>query len=322
MFLSKQWAAIAAAVCMVSPAAAQTSYPDHPIKLIVPFTPGGASDITARIMAERLTGAWNQSVVVDNRPGATGIIGTDMVAKAKADGYTLALVPSSQAINAVTRSKLPYDTLKDFTYITITASVPLVLVTSPESQVGSVKDLIALAQREPGKLTYASSGIGGAPHFAAELFKTMAHLDLVHVPYKGSTQAHPDVMTQKVNIMFDTIVAVLPQIQAGKLKALAVTSAARSGLLPNVPTMAEAALPGYEASSWGALIGPAGMPPEVTKKIAHDVSISLASPDVRAKLAQLGADVVANSPEDATRYISSEMDKWSKVAKIANIKED
>ncbi|MGI8896274.1 MAG: tripartite tricarboxylate transporter substrate binding protein [Casimicrobiaceae bacterium] len=299
---------------------AQTApYPSKPVRIIVPYPPGGASDITARVLADKLTQMWKQSVIVDNRPGATGILGTDLVAKAAPDGYTLGLVASSQAINAVVNSKLPYDTLKDFSYITETASVPLVLVAASGFPAATAPELVALAKKEPGRISYASSGPGGAPHLAAELFKSSTGTDLLHVPYKGSTQAHPDLLSGQVGIMFDTIVAVMPHLKSGRLKALATTGKTRSTLLPDVATVAET-VPGYEASSWGGIIGPAGTPEEVVRKINADVVATLKTPEVKERLAQLGADVVANSPAEFAQVIRLEIDKWGKVVRAAGVK--
>ena len=312
---------IAFAVILIAlPAIAQTTaYPTKPVRIIVPYPPGGASDITARVVADKLTQMWKQSVIVDNRPGATGILGTDLVAKAAPDGYTLGLVASSQAINAVINTKLPYDTLKDFTYITETASVPLVLVAASGFPAATASELVALAKKEPGRISYASSGPGGAPHLAAELFKSSTGTDMLHVPYKGSTQAHPDLLSGQVGVMFDTIVAVTPHLKSGRLKALATTGTARSALLPDVATVAETT-PGYEASSWGGLIGPAGIPEEVVRKINADVVAALKMPEVKERLAQLGAEVVANSPAEFTQVIRLEIDKWGKVVRAAGVK--
>jgi len=312
---------IAFAVILIAlPAIAQTTaYPTKPVRIIVPYPPGGASDITARVVADKLTQMWKQSVIVDNRPGATGILGTDLVAKAAPDGYTLGLVASSQAINAVINTKLPYDTLKDFTYITETASVPLVLVAASGFPAATASELVALAKKEPGRISYASSGPGGAPHLAAELFKSSTGTDMLHVPYKGSTQAHPDLLSGQVGVMFDTIVAVTPHLKSGRLKALATTGTARSALLPDVATVAETT-PGYEASSWGGLIGPAGIPEEVVRKINADVVATLKMPEVKERLAQLGAEVVANSPAEFTQVIRLEIDKWGKVVRAAGVK--
>jgi len=299
---------------------AQTApYPSKPVRIIVPYPPGGASDITARVVADKLTQMWKQSVIVDNRPGATGILGTDLVAKAAPDGYTLGLVASSQAINAVVNTKLPYDTLKDFSYITETASVPLVLVAASGFPATTATELIALAKKEPGRISYASSGPGGAPHLAAELFKSSTGTDMLHVPYKGSTQAHPDLLSGQVGIMFDTIVAVMPHLKSGRLKALATTGKTRSTLLPDVAAVAET-VPGYEASSWGGIIGPAGIPEEVVRKINADIVATLKTPEVKERLAQLGADVVANSPAEFAQVIRLEIDKWGKVVRAAGVK--
>lgn len=299
--------------------AAQENYPARAVRIIVPYTPGGASDVTARLLAQKLQIAWGQPVVVENKPGATGIIGTEIVAKAAPDGYTLGLVASSQAINAVTRSKLPYDTMKDFTYISETASVPLVLVASAHLPVKATNELVDLAKKTPGKYNYASSGPGGAPHLTAELFLTQTGTRMTHVPYKGSSQAHPDLFSGDVSIMFDTIVAVLPHIRSGKLKALGMTTLKRSSLLPDVPTLHETVAKEFESGSWGALIGPANLPQHIVNKIAADSAIALKSADVRERLGQLGAEVVASTPEQMKAKMSSEIQKWGGVVRTAKI---
>jgi tripartite-type tricarboxylate transporter receptor subunit TctC len=302
--------------------AQSASFPNKSVRIIVPFPPGGASDITARVLAEKLGAMWKQPVVVDNRPGASGVIGTDLVAKSPPDGYTLGLVPSGHATNAVTFSKLPYDTAKDFTYVTITASVPLVVVAASSFPAKNLQELVAMAKKEPGKLSYASSGAGGISHLAGELFNSMTGADLLHVPYKGSTAAQPDVISGRVTLMFDSAVSVTPQIKAGTLKAYAVTSKSRSSVLPDLPSVSETVAPGYEATSWGGIIGPAGIPPDVVRKLNADIVTVLRMPDVKERLAGLGADVVASSPEEFAQLMRVEMDKWGKIVKAANIKMD
>lgn len=293
------------------------AFPERPIRIIVPFPPGGASDVTARMLAEKFAQTWNVNVVVDNRTGATGIIGTDLVAKAAPDGYTLGLVALSFAINPAIH-KLPYDSAKDFSFVTITASNPLVLVTGTAFQAKTVKDVMDLARAKPDALTFASSGTGSSPHMSAELFKLMTGLKITHVPYKGSTAAHPDLIAGRVNIMFDTVIATLPHIKAGRLRALGVTSKARSNELPDVPPVADS-VPGYESTSWGVLMGPAKIPAPVMTTLNREAVRVIGLPDIRERLARLGSVPVANSPDEARQFIRSELEKWTRTVKAAGI---
>ncbi len=298
-------------------APALSAYPERPIRIIVPFPPGGASDVTARMLAEKFAQSWGINVVVDNRTGATGIIGTEIVAKAPADGHTLGLVALSFAINPSIH-KLPYDSMRDFTFVTITASNPLILVTNNQSPVKSVKELIDLAKAKPDSLTFASSGTGSSPHMSAELFKLMTGVKMTHVPYKGSTAAHPDLIGGRVNIMFDTVIATLPHIKANRLRPLGVTSKARSAELPDVPAVADT-VPGYESTSWGVLMGPAKIPAAVVDRLNRETVRVLALPDIRERLARLGSVPVGNSPVEARNFIRAELEKWAKTVKAAGI---
>lgn len=301
-------------------ASAATAYPDRPIRIIVPFPPGGASDVTARMFAEKFSQSWGVNAVVDNRTGATGIIGTDLVAKAAPDGYTLGLVALSFAINPAIH-KLPYNSERDFTFVTITASNPLILVTGNQFQAKSVKELIDLARAKPDSLTFASSGTGSSPHMTAELFKLMTGTKMTHVPYKGSTAAHPDLIAGRVNLMFDTVIATLPHIKANRLRPLGVTSKARSAELPDVPAIADT-VPGYESTSWGVLMGPAKIPAPVVEKLNKESVRILAQPDIRERLARLGSVPVGNSPDEARKFIRAELEKWTKTVKAAGITSD
>ena len=310
-------AALLALSCAV-PAAAQ-QFPSKPITIVVPASPGGAIDLTARLIGQKLTEAWGQSVVIDNRAGATGIIGTDLVAKSPPDGHMLALVASSHAINPSMVKKLPFDTVKGFEPVVLTHVVPLVLVVSPTLPVSSLKELIAYGKSNPGKLSFASSGSGGAPHFSGELFKSMTGIDMTHIPYKGSTLAHPDLISGRTSLMFDTVAAVNVQVKANRLKPLAVTTLKRSSILPDVPTMQEAGLAGYETSTWGGLLAPAGTPKATVAKLNAEVNKILAMPDVRKTLLDNGIEPGGGSPQQFTDFIGTETLKWAKVAKDAGI---
>lgn len=297
------------------PAAA--AYPERPIRIIVPFPPGGASDVIARMFADKFAQTWGVTAVVDNRTGASGIIGTDIVAKAPADGYTLGMVALSFAINPAIH-KLPYDSDRDFTFVTIAASNPLVLVTSPQFQAKSVKELIDMAKSKPDGVSFASSGTGTSPHMSAELFKLMTGVKMLHVPYKGSTAAHPDLFAGRVNVMFDTLIATLPHIKGGRLKVLGITSKTRSAELPDVAPIADT-VPGYESTSWVVVMGPAKIPAPVVDKLNAESVRLLALPDVKERVARLGGVPVGNSATEARKFIHAELAKWTKTVKAAGI---
>jgi tripartite-type tricarboxylate transporter receptor subunit TctC len=309
---------LAAALALALPAFAQT-FPTKPMTIVVPASPGGAIDLAARLIGQKFTEAWGQPVVIENKTGATGVIGTDFVAKAAPDGHVLALVASSHAINPSMFKKLPFDTVKGFEPVVQTHTVPLVLVVAPDSPFKSMQDVIAFGRKNPGQLSFASSGNGGAPHFSGELFKSMAGLDMQHIPYKGSTLAHPDLMSGRVSIMFDTLAATSAHIKGGKLRALAVTTPKRLPALADVPTVAEAGLPGYETSTWGGLLAPAGTPKAVVAKLAAETTRILALPDVRERMLAAGVEPVGGTPEQYAAFIGTEMVKWAKVAKDAGI---
>jgi tripartite-type tricarboxylate transporter receptor subunit TctC len=309
---------LAAALALALPTLAQT-FPTKPMTIVVPASPGGAIDLAARLIGQKYTEAWGQPVVIENKTGATGVIGTDFVAKAAPDGHVLALVASSHAINPSMFKKLPFDTVKGFEPVVQTHTVPLVLVVAPDSPFKTMQDVIAFGKKNPGQLSFASSGNGGAPHFSGELFKSMAGLDMQHIPYKGSTLAHPDLMSGRVSIMFDTLAATSAHIKGGKLRALAVTTPKRLPALADVPTVAEAGLPGYETSTWGGLLAPAGTPKAVVAKLAAETTRILALPDVRERMLAAGVEPVGGTPEQYAAFIGTEMVKWAKVAKDAGI---
>jgi tripartite-type tricarboxylate transporter receptor subunit TctC len=309
---------LAAALALALPTFAQT-FPTKPMTIVVPASPGGAIDLAARLIGQKFTEAWGQPVVIENKTGATGVIGTDFVAKAAPDGHVLALVASSHAINPSMFKKLPFDTVKGFEPVVQTHTVPLVLVVAPDSPFKTMQDVIAFGKKNPGQLSFASSGNGGAPHFSGELFKSMAGLDMQHIPYKGSTLAHPDLMSGRVSIMFDTLAATSAHIKGGKLRALAVTTPKRLPALADVPTVAEAGLPGYETSTWGGLLAPAGTPKAVVAKLAAETTRILALPDVRERMLAAGVEPVGGTPEQYAAFIGTEMVKWAKVAKDAGI---
>jgi tripartite-type tricarboxylate transporter receptor subunit TctC len=315
-------AALVFAALMMDGAAAQT-YPNHAIRLIVPFPAGGTTDIIARDVAKQLTSTLGQSVIVDNRAGAGGNIGSDVVAKAAPDGYTLLMgTVGTHAINPSLYAKMPYDHVKDFTPVILVAGVPNVLEVTPSLPVNSVADLIKLAKAKPGTINFASSGNGTSIHLSGELFKTLTGVDMTHVPYKGSAPAIQDLLSGQVQVMFDNLPSSLAQIKAGKLRPLAVTSSKRSPALPDVPTVAEAGVPGFEASSWFGILAPAGTPPAIVAKINADVNAWLQSPEGKAELAAQGAEAAGGSPDAFVAHIRAETEKWAKVVKASGAKVD
>ncbi|WP_149538989.1 tripartite tricarboxylate transporter substrate binding protein [Siccirubricoccus phaeus] len=291
------------------------AFPQRPVRLIVPYTPGGVSDITARLMAEPLAAAWGQPVPVENRAGADGVIGTETLARSAPDGHTLALVSVGHPVNAA-YYRLPYDTMRDFTFVTQTTSTPLVLCAGKGFGPNTPAELVAHAKRHPG-VTFA--GTGGVVRLAPVLFGQLTQTELSYVPYRGSTAAHPDLMAGRVDIMFDTVPAALPHIQSGALKALATTGAKRAPQLPDVPTVGEALLPGFEASTWGMVIAPAGVPAETLAKLNADCVAALRRPEVVDRHRVLGAEIVTSSPEEMRAFCQAELTKWGEAARKAGI---
>jgi tripartite-type tricarboxylate transporter receptor subunit TctC len=295
----------------------------QPIRFVIPYPPGGASDVTARELGAKLATALGQSVVIENRPGANGIVALEYVAHQPGDGYTLLMANlGPNAINPAIYSKLPYDPIKDFTPIMLTTLVPQILVVNPNVPVKSVPELIALARSQPGKLDYASAGNGASNHLSAELFDSMAGIDMRHVPYKGDTPAMTDVMAGTVAVMFPTAIAANPHVKSGKLRALAVTSKRRIPAWPDLPTVAEAGVPGFEAVSWGGVMAGPNTPPEIVARLHAELAKIMKMPDIVEKLSGLGAEIVAGTPEEFAAYLKAEIAKWTKVARDANVKLD
>ncbi|TAK82977.1 MAG: tripartite tricarboxylate transporter substrate binding protein [Betaproteobacteria bacterium] len=311
--------ALLAAVAV--PASAQ-NFPAKPVRLVVPFPPGGPADSLGRLLAEKLKQSWGESVIVENRGGAGGNIGAEAVAKAAPDGYTLLLNASNHVINSALLDKMPFDPIKDFTPITEVASYMLVLVVHPSVQANSLRELVALARSKPKSLLIANAGNGTPTHLTAALFAQAANIDAVHVPYKGAAPANTDLLGGQVHAMFNNPVNALPQVKAGKLRALAVTGAKRTELMPDLPTVAESGYPGFEATTWYGLFGPAGIPREVAERIHEHVLKALHSKDVQAKLAPQGWDIVGSSQPDFAAFLVAETEKWTRVVKGAGIKPD
>jgi len=299
------------------------AYPTKPIRIVVPFPAGGTTDVLARAAAQKLAETLGQPAVVDNRPGAGGNIGAELVAKSAPDGYTLLMgTVGTHAINPGLYPKLPYDHVKDFAPVILVAGVPNVLVINPALPVNSVPELIAYAKANPGKLNFASSGNGTSIHLSAELFKTMAGVQMTHVPYKGSAPALQDLVGGQVQLMFDNLPSSLALIKGGKLKALAVTSGARAAALPDVPTLAESGLPGFEASSWFGLLAPTGTPSSVIAKLNGEIAKWLATPEAKEKLLAQGANAAGGTAEEFAQFIAAETAKWQKVVKESGAKVD
>jgi tripartite-type tricarboxylate transporter receptor subunit TctC len=314
--------ALAAAFALAAggSAHAQSSYPDKPIHITVTFTPGGAPDILARLLAEKLNAAWGQAVLVENRPGAGGNTGSDYVAKAAPDGANIVVgTVGTHSINGSLYARMPYDMVKDFAPITLLATTPNMLVVHNGVKAQNLKEFIALGKKE-GKMSFASSGSGTSIHVSGELFKSMTGIDMEHIPYKGRATAIPDVLGGRVTMMFDNMPSSLPLVREGKLRALGVTSARRSAAAPDIPTIAEQGLPGFDAVSWFALFAPAGTPKPIVEKLQREVSRILKLPDVARRLAELGLDADGGTPEELAAYQKSEITKWAKVVKDSGAK--
>ena len=313
---------VTAVLAFAFPAQADT-FPSRTVKLVVPFPPGGPLDATGRAIAQKLTEAWGQSVIVENKPGAGGNIGADYVAKSAPDGYTVVMgALSTHAVNPSLYPKMPFDAQRDFAPITLVAITPNVLVVNPSLPVHSVKELIAYAKANPGKLSFGSGSIGSAGHLAGELFKVDAGVDMVHVPYKGAAPAMQGLLAGDTQLMFDNLASAMSQVKAGKLRALAVTSAERSKLVSDLPTMAEAGVPGFDISTWYGLLAPAGTPPDVIAKWNADVTKILSAPDMRERLAAQGAEAAPDTPAEFAKFIDGELVKYAKIVKASGAKVD
>ena len=320
------WAVLGA--CGLFGAAAQAgaqgagNYPNRTLRWIVGYTPGGTADMLARAVGAKLTEAWGQTVVVENRPGGATNIATELVARSAPDGYTLLLGTVANVINPSLQGKLNFDFARDFAHVTNMASTPGIVTVHPSVPAKNIKELVALAKSQPGKLTFGSAGSGTPQHMAGELFNTMAGIRIVHVPYKGTPAGLLDLIGGRLSALFGINSVVLPQARAGKVRAFAVTSLQRVTAAPELPTMAESGYPGFEATSWFALLGPAGTPAPIVRKLHQETVKALAAPDLRAKFAELGMDIVGGSPEELTAIIKRDIPKWAKVIKDAGAKLD
>ncbi|HEX4329228.1 MAG TPA: tripartite tricarboxylate transporter substrate binding protein [Burkholderiales bacterium] len=317
-----RFAAVILCAWSCSGIAADAPYPSRPVRLVVPYPPGGTTDIVARLVGQKLSKTWGREIWIDNRAGAGGNIGVDNVAHSPADGYTLLMSGVSFAINPGLYKKLPFDPLADFAPITQVASTPEILEVHPGLPVNSVKELVALARKEPGKLFYGSAGAGTTLHLSGALFNIMAGTTMTHVPYKGVSAALVDLISGQVQMIIDSQPSSLPYIKAGKLKALAVTTSRRALALPDLPTVAESGVPGYEATSWYGAFAPAGTPPEIMKKLEADFTAAIKSPDLQAELVNQGAEPIGGTRAQFAKTLKSEMAKWAKVVKVSGAQVD
>jgi tripartite-type tricarboxylate transporter receptor subunit TctC len=305
----------------ISGAAAAQTWPAKPVRIVVGYPPGGPTDVLARIVAQKLTESWGQQVLVDNRPGASGMIGAEVTVRAAPDGYTLLMVPVTYAVTPSLYPKMSYDAVRDLAPVAQVAAAPFMLVVHPTLPVKTVKDLIALARSSPGQLNYASASTGGMPHLAGELFNTMTGVKMVHIPYKGAAPATTDLLSGQVSLMFNNMLSAMPHVKNNRLRAVAVTSSKRSAAVPELPTIAET-VPGYEASGWYAALAPAATPRELITRLNNDMNRVMKMPDVTQRLAGDGVEAVGTTAEQFGRYLQQEIVKWGKVVKASGAKAD
>jgi tripartite-type tricarboxylate transporter receptor subunit TctC len=302
-------------------AALAQSYPSKPIRWVVPYTGGGITDVVTRIVTQKMSGPLGQSIVVDNRPGANSILGSDLAAKAPADGYTMVTVIAGYAANVTLYSgKLPFDPLKDLVPVSLAAIAPLILTVNPNLPAKDVKELIAYAKANPGKLNFGSSGIGAAAHLTCELFKQTVGIDMVHIPFKGTAPAMQAAMANDIQILVDTPSSLMPQVRGGKLRALGMFSGKRLPAYTDIPTIAEAGGPALESSTWVLFMAPGGTPKEIVSRLAAETAKALKEPDIRERLSQTGIEPVGNTPEQAKQFLDAEIAKWAKVINTAGVK--
>ncbi|HTO47655.1 MAG TPA: tripartite tricarboxylate transporter substrate binding protein [Burkholderiales bacterium] len=313
---------LAFAFCLALDAAAET-YPAKPVRLIVPYPPGGSADILARAIGQKAGDGLGQSMVVENRPGAGTAIGTEALAKSAPDGYAIMIgTVSSHAINPALNPKLPFDPVRDFTPVSLVATIPFAMIVHPSVPAKTVQEFVALARAKPGTLNYSSAGNGTSNHLAGELLRSMAGIDVVHIPYKGSAPALNDLLAGQVALMFDLVLTAAPHVKSGAARGLAVTGAQRSSVLPELPTVAESGIPGYEVSAWFGIFAPAGVPQPAVQRLNAEFVKALEQPDLRQRLASQGAEPLTSTPDEFAVYLRSEIDKWAKVVKAAGMKVD
>ena len=312
-------AAIAITLALSGSAFAQ-NWPNKPIRWIVPYTPGGYTDLMSRLVGQKVADALGVTVIFENRPGANAIIGTDVVAKAAPDGYTFGTVIAAHAVNATLNPKLPYDTLKDFTYVSLMSSAPLIIIANKSLPANSIPELVALAKSKPGALSFASSGVGAAAHLTMEMFKSRMGIDMVHVPYKGTAGALQDTVAGNIHVMFDIVGPLMPQVTAGNVKALGLAAKEQIPAAPGVKTIVEQGVPDFVSGTWAGIIAPAGTPKEAVDRVAAEAKKALADPAMQAKLADQGIVAVGSTPDEYRAFVTDEIARWAKVIKDANIK--
>ena len=312
---------VSTGVC-VPLANAADNFPARPVRMIIPYAAGGGADIVGRMIAQKVGERWGQQVVVDNRAGASGNIGTAIAASAPGDGYTLLLIGPNHTVNVSLYSKLAFDPIKDFAPISLVTSAPYLLVVNPSTPINSVNDLIALAKARPGKILYGSAGNGTAGHLGMELIKSMAGIDMVHVAYKGSPPVLTDLMAGRVSVAFDNVLSAAPHVKAGKLRAIAVSTSKRSSAVADVPTVAESGLNGFEASVWQGILAPAGTPKPILDALNSAIVNALTQPDMKQRIAQYGADVIASTPQEFATFMKADLVKWAKVVKDSGARVD
>jgi tripartite-type tricarboxylate transporter receptor subunit TctC len=321
--LSRLLAGLTLALAWQVSAHAQAPYPDKPIRLVVPFPPWSGTDIVGRLLAQEMSIAWSQPIIVDNRPGASTIVGTEIVAKSPPDGYTIVMASNNHAMNpSLFATSLPFDPLKDFTAVAQVAILPFILVVNPQLPVKNFDELLALARHKPHEITYASTGNGTPPHVAGEMLKRVANVDLIHIPYKGSATAVADVVSGQVSMMFINVPSAMSLVRAGKLRALAVGTSKRIDMLPDLPTISELGFPGFDVSLWMGLLAPAGTPAAIVDKLAQETSRILDEPTMRAKLAEQGAEPAYRSPAAFSAFIADEMKRFSQIVDDIKLRVD
>ncbi|MEA2890939.1 MAG: hypothetical protein QOI05_1732 [Bradyrhizobium sp.] len=312
-------AALAIVLGCAGGASAQ-GWPSRSIRMIVPYTPGGYTDLMARLVGQKIADALGQTIVFENKPGANAIIGTDVVAKAAPDGYTFGTVIAAHAVNATLNPKLPYDTLKDFSYVSLMSVAPLIMIAHPSLPANNVQELIALAKAKPGELNFASSGVGAAAHLTMEMFKSRTGIDMQHIPYKGTAGALQDVIGGRINVMFDVVGPLMPQVRSGLAKSIVVTAKERIPAASDVPTMAEQGVPDFVSGTWAGIIAPAGTPKEIVDRVSAEAKKALADPALQAKLVEQGIVAVGGTPEEFRSFVAEEIARWGKVITDAGIK--
>jgi tripartite-type tricarboxylate transporter receptor subunit TctC len=319
MTFAARWLAIGIALVLSGSASAQ-GWPNKPIRWIVPYTPGGYTDLMSRLVGQKVADALGVTVVFENKPGANAIIGTDVVAKAAPDGYTFGTVIAAHAVNATLNPKLPYDTLKDLTYVSLMSSAPLIIIANKDVPANSIPELVALAKSKPGSLSFASSGVGAAAHLTMEMFKSRMGIDMVHVPYKGTAGALQDTVAGNIHVMFDIVGPLMPQVIAGNVKALGLSAKEQIPAAPGVKTIIEQGVPDFVSGTWAGIIAPAGTPKDIVDRVAAEAKKALADPAMKQKLTEQGIVAIGSSPDEYRAFVSDEIAKWAKVIKDANIK--